>query len=52
MSDAPQHVGEGGSPDVAAKLPKLGGMRGEFSWEEGWDRAFTREEAEAFWEGR
>jgi prevent-host-death family protein len=36
----------------AAKKPELGGMRGEFSWEEGWDRALSDDEAEAFWEGR
>ena len=36
----------------AGKKPQLGGMRGEFSWEEGWDRALSDDEAEAFWEGR
>jgi antitoxin (DNA-binding transcriptional repressor) of toxin-antitoxin stability system len=36
----------------AVKKPQLGGMRGEFSWEEGWDRPFTDEETRAFWEGR
>ena len=30
----------------------LGAMRGEFGMTEGWERAFTDEEAEAFWSGR
>jgi prevent-host-death family protein len=32
--------------------PQLGAMKGEISWQEGWDRALTSEEADAFWEGR
>lgn len=36
----------------AAKKPQLGGMRGEFSWEEGWDRAFTPEQEDALWKRR
>ena len=32
--------------------PQLGAMRGEISWEEGWERAMTAEEADAFWNGR
>jgi prevent-host-death family protein len=39
-------------PASAAKKPQLGGMRGEFSWQEGWDRPLTDDEAEEFWEGR
>jgi prevent-host-death family protein len=30
----------------------LGAMRGEFTMTEGWERALTDEEAEAFWAGR
>ena len=30
----------------------LGAMRGEFEMVEGWERALTDEEAEAFWGGR
>jgi prevent-host-death family protein len=32
--------------------PQLGAMQGEITWQEGWERAFTSKEAEAFWEGR
>ena len=32
--------------------PQLGSMQGEISWVEGWERALSPEEAEAFWEGR
>jgi prevent-host-death family protein len=31
---------------------KLGAMRGQFEMVEGWERALTDEEAEAFWSGR
>ena len=34
------------------KKPQLGAMRGEFSWEEGWERAMAAEEADAFWNGQ
>ena len=30
----------------------LGAMRGQLTMTEGWERAFTDEEAEAFWSGR
>jgi prevent-host-death family protein len=30
----------------------LGAMRGQFTMTEGWERALTDEEAEAFWGGR
>ena len=30
----------------------LGAMRGQFEMAEGWERALTDEEAEAFWTGR
>jgi len=30
----------------------LGAMRGQFTMTEGWERALTDEEAEAFWRGR
>ncbi len=30
----------------------LGAMRGQFTMAEGWQRALTDEEAEAFWNGR
>lgn len=36
----------------AAGKPQLGAMRGEISWKEGWERAMSDEEADAFWEGR
>ena len=36
----------------SAPKPQLGAMQGEISWQEGWDRALTPKEAEAFWEGR
>ena len=32
--------------------PQLGAMRGELSWKEGWELPLSREEADAFWEGR
>jgi prevent-host-death family protein len=34
------------------KRPHLGAMRGEVSWEEGWERAMTPDEANAFWNDR
>lgn len=34
------------------RIPQLGAMRGEISWEEGWERAMTSEEADAFWNGQ
>lgn len=36
----------------ASAKPQLGAMKGEFAWQEGWERALTREEAEAFWNGK
>jgi prevent-host-death family protein len=30
----------------------LGAMRGQFTMADGWERALTDEEAEAFWSGR
>jgi prevent-host-death family protein len=30
----------------------LGAMRGEFAMTDGWERALSDEEAEAFWDGR
>lgn len=45
--------------EVARLLPvrsrppsPLGAMRGEFEMVDGWERALTDEEAEAFWAGR
>ena len=32
--------------------PKLGTMKGEISWVEGWEKPMSAEEADAFWEGR
>jgi len=57
MSDAPRHNDDEGLRGVAAERGfttrlQLGVMRGEFSWEEGWDCALTNDEADAFWEGR
>ena len=34
------------------RVSALGAMRGEFKMAEGWERALTDEEAEAFWNGR
>lgn len=39
-------------PARTARKPRLGAMRGEFTWREGWERPLSDEEAEAFWEGR
>jgi prevent-host-death family protein len=36
----------------AAAKPQIGAMKGEITWKEGWERAMTDEEADAFWEGR
>jgi prevent-host-death family protein len=36
----------------SAKKPQFGAMRGEIAWEEGWERAMTAKEADAFWKGR
>jgi prevent-host-death family protein len=36
----------------ALKKPQLGAMKGEFSYQEGWDKPLTDEEADAFWDGR
>ena len=38
---------------VRARRPSaLGAMRGEFEMAEGWEKPFTDEETEAFWNGR
>lgn len=37
---------------VRKRPSPLGAMRGEFAMTEGWERALTDEEAEAFWAGR
>ncbi len=34
------------------RKPQLGAMRGEISWQEGWERTLTSEEADVFWNGR
>jgi prevent-host-death family protein len=34
------------------RASSLGAMRGQFKMAEGWERALTDEEAEAFWSGR
>lgn len=39
-------------PAHAAAKPRLGAMRAELSWQEGWERPLSPEEAETFWEGR
>jgi prevent-host-death family protein len=36
----------------SSKKPQLGAMRGEISWEEGWERAMSPVEADAFWNGQ
>jgi prevent-host-death family protein len=40
---------------AATDKPSLRGrdsMKGEISWKEGWEKAMTDEEVDAFWEGR
>ena len=37
---------------VRRRPSALGAMRGQFTMIEGWERALTDEEAEAFWNGR
>jgi prevent-host-death family protein len=39
-------------PVRQSRASALGAMRGEFTMVEGWERALTDEEAEAFWSGR
>jgi prevent-host-death family protein len=36
----------------ATAKPQLGAMKGEFSWQEGWERPLTGDEADAFWDGK
>ena len=36
----------------ASVKPQFGAMRGEISWQKGWEKALTPKQAEAFWEGR
>ena len=36
----------------ASMKPQLGAMRGEISWQKGWEKALMPTTAEAFWEGR
>ena len=37
--------------DKRKKIP-FDSMKGEFSWKEGWEKAMTDEEVDAFWDGR
>ena len=37
---------------VAKKKPVLGSMRGEISWGEGWEKPFTDQEADDFFDGK
>ena len=37
---------------VRKRASALGAMRGQFTMTEGWERALSDEEAEAFWGGR
>lgn len=39
-------------PVAKRRASALGAMRGQFEMTEGWERALTDEEAEAFWIGR
>lgn len=39
-------------PVRSTQRSPLGAMRGEFGMTDGWERAMTDEEAEAFWAGR
>jgi antitoxin (DNA-binding transcriptional repressor) of toxin-antitoxin stability system len=32
--------------------PQLGAMRPEITWEEGWERPLTDQDADAFWKGQ
>ena len=43
---------EDGEDVVIRRTSPLGAMRGQFEMVEGWERALTDEEAEAFWGGR
>ncbi len=59
VEDGEQVVIERHGRPVAQLVPirkrrasSLGAMRGEFGMAEGWERALTDEEAEAFWSGR
>jgi prevent-host-death family protein len=36
----------------SAAKPEFDAMRGEFSWQEGWEKALSPEDADAFWKGR
>jgi prevent-host-death family protein len=36
----------------ASAKPQFGATRGEIAWQEGWEKALTPKQAEAFWEGR
>ena len=39
-------------PVRSRQVSALGAMRGQFTMAEGWERALTDEEADAFWTGR
>ena len=59
VEDGEQVVIERHGRPVAQLVPvrrhrpsSLGAMRGQFKMAEGWERALTDEEAEAFWSGR
>jgi prevent-host-death family protein len=39
-------------PARRRRASALGAMKGEFEMANGWERAFTDEEADAFWNGR
>ena len=36
----------------SASKPRLGAMRGEIEWKEGWEKSLTDDEADSFVEGR
>ena len=38
--------------DDKPKKLRLGAMKGQFSYKEGWDKPLTDKESDAFWEGR
>ena len=58
VEDGEQVVIERHGRPVAQLVPvrrhraSFGAMRGQFKMAEGWERALTDEEAEAFWSGR
>jgi hypothetical protein len=38
--------------EISERAPRLGAMKGEIEWQEGWEKPLSFEESDAFWEGR